>query len=498
MTGLASAALLATGLLSCTTPAGEQSATTEGTRAGDATVPGPAPAAQPRRNVLLIVTDDQAVGDLKAMRNVRTRIRDQGTEFVRALSGYPLCSPARATLLTGRLAHNHHVLGNNRPWGGMTKFDDTRTLPVWLRRAGYQTGLIGKYFNDYLSEGHERYVAPGWTVWRVPVVGAYHYGDFTVNVNGRLRHYHRWQSRYVADQTVALLERFTAGSRPFFIWTNFLAPHAGGPRQADDPRNPRIGTPAVSGTHDNDLAGQRVPRTASLNEADMSDKSAFLRASQPLPLRQLDVAYRKRLRSLMDADDAIGRILTALRRTGKAGNTLVIFLSDNGFSLGQHRWFHKVLGYEESVRVPLLVRGPGFPAGVRRQQLVNLSDVTATILQATGATPTMTIDGVPLGPLARDPAARRDRAQLLEAGGWPYPKVDRLYTGIRTADDKVLLRWWNGFEEVYDLATDPFELHGEISPAEATYVGRLRTALDKLSACAGAACSAVDFRASKP
>lgn len=437
------------------------------------------------------MTDDQARSDLQVMPTVRERIGAPGAVFRRAYSTYPLCAPSRATVLTGRLAHNHHVMGNELPWGSVTTFDDTQTLPVWLHRVGYRTGMIGKYLNGYPVPGKARYVPPGWDVWRVPVDGIYHYYGYTVNVNGGLRAYSQYQSDYVRDHTVTLVKRFAAGDRPFFLWTNFLAPHDGTPAEPDDPTDPDLKTPAVAVRFHNAMAGRTVARTPALDESDMNDKSGFLRNRRLLPLRQLDEAYQQRLESLLAVDQAVAAILTALRQTGEAGNTLVIFTSDNGFVTGQHRWYHKILGYEEATRIPLLMRGPGVPAGVQPRQLVSLADLTATVVAAAGATPTLPRDGRSLLPLARQPALASARSMPLEAGGWPYPDVDRLYTGIHTADGLVLLRWWNGFEEVYDLRADPYELDGGLSPAEAPSLAALRAGARRLRTCSGAGCSSV-------
>ena len=449
----------------------------------------PAPVAPVSRpNVLLLVTDDAIVRDLRALPVATREIGDAGTTFTRAFSPYPLCCPARATLLTGQLAHNHGVLSNEPPRGGVAQFHDRETLPVWLQRVGYHTGLIGKYLNGYPRRGQIHYVPPGWTDWEVPVAGTYNYVHRTVNVNGRLRRYHQWQAAYVRDRTVALIRRFARSPQPFFIWSNFLAPHAGAPRE---PGDPRMVTPAVAPRYRHAFPGARVPRTPALNEADMSDKVGLVRRRAKKPLRVLDNVERQRLRSLLSVDDAVRGILAALASTGQAGNTLVVLTSDNGYLLGQHRVVGKVFGYEESIGVPLLVRGPGMVAGVRRSQVVSLADIPATIVAAAGARATLPADGISLLPLSRDPAEARDRVLLLEAGGRRLPPVHRLYTGVRTGDDKVLLRWRNGFEEVYDLRTDPYELNGRISGDETRYVGMLRAALAALRSCSGAACSSV-------
>ena len=186
---------------------------------------------------------------------------------------------------------------------------------------------------------------------------------------------------------------------------------------------------------------------------------------------------------------AVNRMMDALEATGEAENTLVIFASDNGHLVGEHRGFGKVVGYEESVRVPLVISGPGFRSGVRRDQLVSLADLPSTIARAAGAVPTVLQDGRPLQPLSRDPDFASDRSILFEAGPTPRTGGQRLYTGIRTADRRSLLVWHTGAVEYYDLHEDPYQVDGRVSGTE-TVAERddLIAQLDALKNCAGATC----------
>jgi N-acetylglucosamine-6-sulfatase len=140
-----------------------------------------------RPNVILITTDDQSLTDLGVMRNVRAQLGRRGTTFTNAFSPYPLCCPARASILTGQYAHNHSVFGNRPPYGGFQAFDDDNTLPLWLQSAGYRTAIIGKYLNGYPGVAGQDYVAPGWDLWHVPTRGIYNYRHWTLNEDGRAR-----------------------------------------------------------------------------------------------------------------------------------------------------------------------------------------------------------------------------------------------------------------------------------------------------------------------
>jgi N-acetylglucosamine-6-sulfatase len=496
--------LAATSLLSCSSEpsppdAGGTTATPDppGTKgAGASEAPAKQSPAGSRPNIVLLMTDDQSLSDLAVMPQTRRLIGDAGATFRRAFSNYPLCCPARATVLTGQYPHNHGVMGNEPPWGGYTKYvDEQDSLPVWLQAAGYRTALLGKYLTGYPRRGQATYVPPGWDDWQVPVDGTFNYEYRTVNENGRLRKYHQYQAGYLADRAAQVI-REQDPRQPLFLWASFLAPHAGDPLDPDDTpvmgREKRL-TPYVEPKHRDAMRTARVPGGAASNEADMSDKSPFMDKPKLLP-DELSEAYQQRLESLLSVDEAVARIVAALRARKMLDNTLLVFVSDNGFLVGQHRWYHKVFGYEESIRVPMLMRGPGIRPGAHVDQQVSLADLSATIVAAAGAKPGHQLDGVDLPRLVADPSLLRNRAMVLEAGGWPFEHEQRLYRGVRTADDFVLLEWYDGTREAYDLSRDPAQLDGRIDPAERPRVPSLDAALRRLATCAGAGCQAVTGR----
>lgn len=460
--------------------------------------PSEPPAASPpaqgaRPNILLLMTDDEALNDMVVMPKTRRLIGATGATFKQAVSSYPLCCPARTTVLTGLQAHNHGVMGNEPPWGGYTFFkDEAQTIAVWLQRAGYSTTLLGKYLNGYPRPGQERYVPPGWTNWFVPVKGTYQYDHFTINENGQFRRYREYQSRYIADRASSLISQLSGSGRPFFLWANFLAPHIGGPVEADDPNahDPNgLPTPAVESRYRNSLSSRRLPSDPAINEADLRDKDKFMRRLRRVPISQLTEFYQQRLESLRSVDDAVGRILATLRRTHALQNTVVMFVSDNGNAIGQHRWVKKMLGYEDSIRIPFLMRGPGITPGAEVNQQVSLADLSATIVSLARARASHPLDGVSVMPMLTDPSYLADRPMLLEAGGWPFPRQKRLYTGVRTSDGKVLLHWYDGTRELYDLRTDPFELNGRPPATEAELVRRLDHERSRLATCRGQGCN---------
>ena len=493
---VAAGALVLSSLAGCA--AGPDDTTTVAAGLGPLFLESPAAAArtprEPRRpNILLLLTDDQNASDIAAMPRTHRLMSRIGTTFTRAVSQYPLCSPARATLLTGQESHNHRVLGNNPPWGGIQSLRDRETVPVWLQRAGYHTTLLGKYLQNY--ERTPSYIPPGWDEWYVPTVGAYDYYTSRVNENGTQRwHSGTYETTYVANRASRLLKRQAAADQPFFTWVNFLAPHFGSPVESDDPRavqrDSAVDTPAVERRYRNTRTGLRVPRTPAFNEPRMGDKPAEMRRTK-LRDRFLDESLQQRRESLRSVDDAVVTILRTLRRTGELERTVVVFGSDNGFMTGEHRWFQKILGYEESTRIPLYVAGPGFEAGAVRDQLVTLTDLAATFVDVAHARPTLEQDGLSLRAFSQDPAYRADRSVLVEAGGAPHEGLEHLYQGVRTPNGLVYLRWHTGHEEVYDLRRDPYEVHGEIDARERPHLARLRAAWRALRDCRGVACTVV-------
>lgn len=446
-----------------------------------------APSARP--NIVVLMTDDQTQESLRVMANVRRLLAREGTTFANSFVSFPLCCPSRATFITGQYPHNSTILGNAPPQGGYAKLRPTHanTLPAWLQQAGYRTVHIGKYLNGY-GRDNPREVPPGWSEWYGSVdPTTYRYFGYTLNENGTLVTYGSRPEDYQADvlarKSVDAIRRLAPAAAPFFLSVAFLAPHVGAPREPDDPAG--LGTPAPAPRHRDRFAAEPLPSPPSFNEADVSDKPQAI-ARRPLlgPQRVAAVteSYRQRLESLLAVDEAVAAIVGALEASGELGRTLILFTSDNGFLQGEHRVpSGKVLVYEPSARVPLIVRGPDIPRGRVHPQLVTNVDWAATILDAAGGRAGRRLDGRSLIPLARNPTRRWGRDLLFETPG---------YAALRTP------RWlWaehsNGERELYDMARDPAQLrslHGD--PALAVLRGRLAARLARLRACAGPACAA--------
>jgi len=458
--GAAAAALAAAGLLGGLGPAG----------GGDDARAGPAD----RPNVVVIMTDDQETESLQVMRGVRRQLGGSGTTFDNFFATFPVCCPSRATFLTGQYAHNHGVRGNLPPEGGVQAFNDSRTLPIALRGAGYRTGYVGRYLNGYDS----RQVPPGWSDWRVGVgKGAFKMYDYNLNENGRFVRYGNKRADYQTDVYARKATRFISkrSSKPFFLTFAPLAPHG-------DPSRTRPPNPEPAPRHRGAFADRPLPKPPSYNELDVSDKPLFVRKVDRLTAaegRKLERRYQDRLASLLAVDDAVKRIVAELRDAGELANTLIVFTSDNGYLLGEHRLVAKGNLYEESVDVPLIMRGPGIPRDVARPQIAGNIDLAPTILDFTGVEPLRTMDGRSLLPLARRRGAASDRDMLFE---------NQHSTAVRT-QRYMYAEHPNAEFELYDLRSDPFQLRSRHDdPALAGVRATLARRLAELEDCAGQSC----------
>ena len=438
-----------------------------------------------RPNVVMIMTDDQTLESMRVMPNVKTLLADQGVTFDNNFVSYSLCCPSRATYLTGQYAHNHGVWGNSAPNGGYYKLDSTNTLPVWLNRAGYQTMHIGKYLNGYGTR-NPREVPPGWGLWYGSVdPTTYRYYNYTLNENGTTVNYGTGVANYQTDvyarKAVSLIAAQAADPRPFFLSVAFLAPHAGGPRDPDDPSGQ--GTPSPAPRHRNVFRTQPLPTPPSFNEADVSDKPAAIRNRPLLTVARINKIrenYQQRLESLLAVDEAVAQIVNQLSAIGKLDQTYIIFTSDNGFMHGEHRVPQgKVVLYEPSIRVPLIIRGPNLPAGVHRSQFVENIDLAPTIVDATDAQPGRVMDGKSLIPFAKDSLLHSGRDLLLETP---------TYAAIRTPN-WLYAEHVTGEKEFYNLARDRDELNSLQNDVGLTTMRtNLAARLARLRGCSGVSC----------
>lgn len=424
-----------------------------------------------RPNIVLIVTDDQRWDTLEAMPSVQRLLVDHGMTFTNAFATTPSCCPSRVSLLTGQYSHHTGVLDGsvgNAP-GGAPAFDDVSSLATWLDDAGYRTGLIGKYLNDY-DELPAGYVPPGWDEWfAIAQPGPQiRYYDYELNENGNIVKYGDAPSEYSTSVLQEKAVGFVEGGDPFFLYLAPIAPHP-----------PSIPAPADADASV-DLAWDPPP---SFNEADVSDKPGG--GPPAFSAHEIAAARSKHLqmlRSLLAVDRAVQATVDAVEAAGRMEDTYFIFTSDNGFLLGEHRLFGKVWPYEESIRVPLVIRTPGSDAPRSSDELVLNIDLPGTIAEVAGVRPGLHQDGLSLVPLLAGRKTSWRSGFVVEFLGYA-PGVPP-YEGVRTRRH-LYVEYRNGARELYDLGRDPDELrnllHGTQAPDVTEVASRLEAILERIA-----------------
>lgn len=481
-----------------------------------------------RPNIVFILADDldADLGSMEYLPAVRRLIGEPGTTFAHFYVPVSLCCPSRSTILLGQFVHNHQVYGNDPPSGGFFKFQalhhDRGTIATALRAAGYRTALLGKYLNGYPDPAHRAYVPPGWDEWAVPSDdNAYAGMNYELNVNGDLERHGERPEDYLTDVLAGRAADFVRRSRePFFL---YLAPYG--------PHKPAIPAPRHAAL----FPGLKAPRTPAWDEADVSDKPEPYRDAPPLSpanVDYLDRLYRRRIQTLQSVDEMVGKVVAALQASGRLEDTYVVFTSDNGFHMGQHRLLaSKYTAFEEDVHVPFLLRGPGVPAGRVIDALAETVDLAPTFAEIAGARLPLPPDGRSLTPLwdpsppagwresvlieqreipaaaatseEGEPAAggprlgRRGVLEPPEPAAVPGKKPNPAYVGLRTRRTKYV-EYTGGERELYDLERDPHELTNLAATADPALLARLAAVLARLRTCAGASCRAADSVAVPP
>ena len=436
-------------------------------------------------DVVVIMTDDQDYASLAKMPHVDELLVRKGVSFSSYIASIPLCCPSRTAHLTGQYGHNNGVMSNSPPPQGKG-FREDRMLPVWLQRAGYRTGLVGKYVNFYGSPFlPQLHVPPGWDDWRsTPAPWMHRYYDFSINENGTLHAYPRSNATYQTDvmtrKALDFIEARRHGTEPFYLQVSYLAPH----NDIYAPGKPTIPAPRHQGAFADEPLLRSDP---SFDEADVSDKPGFLRRD---PLTKAEIAkmtkdHRDRLESLLAVDEGVRAIVGKLEETGRLANTYIFFLSDNGWYAGQHRLPGGKEGYyEEAIRLPLVVRGPGLPEGITRAELVANIDLAPTIAEIAGAAPDTSVDGRSLLPLLTNGSAWRS-AVLIDG---VTRDGDHPFDAVRT-NRYLYVEHAGGERELYDLKQDPYEVENAApAPAYAGVLADLAIKLDALRACADLSC----------
>jgi N-acetylglucosamine-6-sulfatase len=498
-----------------------------------------------RPNIVIIQTDDQNARTVRStfrkasgqkariMPNTLREIFGAGTEFQNYYATSPICSPSRASLLSGQYPHNNGLIENDAPYGGWDAWQNlpsySQNLPVALQSAGYRTSHFGKFINGYYdSEAGqaETVVPPGWDNWynNSFFKGALYYG-FEVNNNGVLNtgfgdplyEYDSGLDPKRCDVETLTRQRFAFGcnhltdtmtraavreirknqSEPLFMQIDYQAPHG-------DVRAPVGAQPASR--HAGAMSRTSLPRPANYNEADVSDKSELIQSYATPRLdyqrnQRLKRTYRRYIASLRAVDDGVGAIIKTLRNTGKLDDTYIFFLSDHGYFLGEHRFDQaKFLPYDASSRVAMAVRGPKVPVGGRSEELVGNVDIAPTALQIAGVTGELDVDGRSINRFWKDPlrSSRRPLGLALppeppeepSGGASVSASAPALrYDGFMVGPYKYFRFDDGGEAELYDMDRDPWELENVIDSPEYVQVKQYMEAfLPQVGDCAGVDC----------
>jgi N-acetylglucosamine-6-sulfatase len=458
--------------------------------ASDATNPVPAtsvPAASgagatspsdDRPNIVLILTDDQRWDDLRPMPTVQADITDHGVTFSNAFVVNSMCCPSRTSILTGQYSHTTGVYSNSGPHGGFKSFkEDNSTIATWLHDSGYQTALIGKYLNTQSME----YVPPGWDRWLAfnpaDYSGGAYYNYSLLDENYVKVSYGSTAADYSTDVLSTAANDWIRGAdptKPLFLYFAPFAPHS---PYTPAPRHKRM--------------FKNIPplRPPNYNEADVSDKPAWVQALPVLTQQDMDMLdnWRKnRWRTLVAVDEAVGAIVQSLQDTGRLGNTMIVFASDNGFLLGEHRIKNKKVPYEESIRVPMIIRYDPLTSTPRTDPHLALNiDLAPTMAELAGVSDPG-VEGASLMPILNGTVTDWRTDFLVEhmAGGGPADDRPKFvndifiprYCEVRSETFTYVDYLDTLEEELYDLTLDPYQLSNVATdPSYASTLDQMRT-----------------------
>ncbi len=449
-------------------------------------------AADQRPNIVFVLTDDLSWDLVQYMPHV-LQLERKGVTFSHYIVSDSLCCPSRSSIFTGLFPHDTGVFANSGSSGGYYAFlangDEGKTFALGLQAGGYLTSMMGKYLNGY--EPSSLFNPAGWNDWHVAGEG---YAEFNygLNENGKLVHFggpanrSNYLTDVLADRGAAFINRAADAQKPFLLEVATFAPHA-----------PYTPAPRDAG-HFPNLA---APRTASFDKNNVNPPT-WLGPRLPLTKKQInliDAGFRKRAQAVQAVDDLIGRLESTLSARGLAQNTYIVFSSDNGYHMGQHRLLPgKMTAFDSDIQVPLIVMGPGVPHGQTISQIAQNIDLNPTFVELSGGTPSPSVDGHSLVPLllAR-PVSSWRTAALIEHHGPDTDTSDidyengalggnpTTYEAIRLPN-AVYVEYANGEHEYYNISHDPEERVNVYGQLGASDRARLHSVVSALSTCHGA------------
>ena len=424
----------------------------------------------PRPNIVFILADDLRFDDLGCMGHpcVKTpnidRIAREGALFKNAFATTPLCSPSRASILTGLYAHKHGVRDNT---DNAARSHKLVTFLALLQRLGYATAFIGKW-----HMGTDDAPRPGIDHW-AGLRGQGQYVDPELNVNGQTRKFAGYATDVLNDQAIAFIK--APRDVPFVLYLSHKAVHPNLEQRADGTiSDPTASKFIPAERHKNLYADAKIPRRPSALFDKLEGKPALMRQIGNLPplsraTGTSDEVVRDRLRMLMSVDEGVGQILSALEKTKQLDNTMVIFTSDHGYFYGEHGLsVERRLAYEETARIPLLVRYPPLvKAKTTLAPFVLTLDIAPTLIEVAGGA-AKAMHGRSFLPLLKGEQVPLRESFLIEYfSDTVFERMHKMgYQAIRTWRWKYI-RYTDlaGMDELYDLEADPYEMRNRIGDA---------------------------------
>ncbi|KAL2061395.1 hypothetical protein VTL71DRAFT_7668 [Oculimacula yallundae] len=450
-----------------------------------------------RPNIVVILTDDQDVHlqSLNYMPLLKKYVSDEGTSYTRHYCTTAICCPSRVTLWTGRNAHNTNVTDVSPPYGGYPKFIsqgfNSKWLPVWLQAANYSTYYTGKLFNAHTIANYNNPRPSGWTSSDFlldPHTYQYLNATFQRNAAAPISHPGEYSTDVLAEKAYGLLAEAIESKKPFFLTAAPIGPHADVNPFAKVPGTDQavqMTAPIPAARHAHLFPGVKVPRTDNFNPDTPSGASWIKKLAKLSPevIAYNDDFYRARLQALQAVDELVEGLVQRLEKYGVLDNTYIIFSSDNGYHISQHRLNPgKECGFEEDINVPFIVRGPGVAKGKEVDVVTAHTDFVPTILKIVGAeTGWEGLDGSPIPLTEREveeASVKRQEHVNVEFWGRSIPEgvnkfslddgkvvaygFNNTYKALRVIGKGYNLYyavWCTNEHELYDLTTDPGQIH---------------------------------------
>lgn len=472
---------------------------------------------------------DYQLQSLDYLPYVQKHLVEKGTLYKRHFCTTALCCPSRVSLWTGKAAHNTNVTDVNPPYGGYPKFLsqglNENYLPVWLQSAGYNTYYTGKLFNAHTVENYDSPHAAGFTgsdFLLDPFTYQYLNTSYQRNKDPPVSHVGEHSVDVLAGKAYGFLEEAVEAEKPFFLAIAPVAPHSN--VEITNLEGPvediiaKFSPPIPAARHAHLFKDVKVPRTENFNPEKPSGTN-WIRKLERQSQENVDANdhfYRNRLRTIQSVDEIVDGVISRLEKHGILDDIYIIFSSDNGYHIGQHRLQPgKECSFEEDINIPLIIRGPGVPEGETTDIVTTHTDLAPTILQLAGAPPRADFDGeaIPLTK-TRIKAATRHRHEHVNVEYWGFAvgegdfdknrfHYNNTYKALRIIGEHYNFHysvWCTNEHELYDLKTDPGQLHNlihedEVAPETllgyplAKVVARLDSLLFVLKSCKGQTCT---------